>query len=178
MTKICKDCKQEKPVELFFFRRDRNSYSTHCRDCHCKRTRANYKKNRDDYRAKEKIRSSTEEYKMLRRQRKKERKQNEPEFYLKVTLRCRLNHAIKGYVKSKKTEEMLGCTWDFARKHIESQFKDGMNWSNHGLHGWHVDHIIPLASAKSRQELENLFHYTNLQPLWARDNIAKSDSTS
>jgi 5-methylcytosine-specific restriction endonuclease McrA len=48
-----------------------------------------------------------------------------------------------------------------------------MSWDNHGVEGWHVDHIIPLASAQSLSELENLFHYTNLQPLWAEENRIK-----
>ena len=175
-TKVCKDCKIEKHIMEFYFRKERNSYSTHCRICHCIRTRANYKQNRQRYRLNEKIRSSTIEYKLRRRQRKKERKANEPNFYIKTTLRCRLNHAIKGYVKSKKTEELLGCTWDEARKYIESKFKDGMTWNNHGLHGWHIDHIIPLNSAKTKEEIEKLFHYTNLQPLWAKENLSKGDS--
>jgi len=48
-----------------------------------------------------------------------------------------------------------------------------MNWENYGK--WHIDHIIPLASAKNKEEMENLFHYSNLQPLWASDNFKKSD---
>jgi hypothetical protein len=59
--------------------------------------------------------------------------------------------------------------------HIEGKFKDGMNWDNHTRDGWHIDHIIPLSSAKSVEELESLCHYTNLQPLWAKENIIKSN---
>ena len=61
------------------------------------------------------------------------------------------------------------------KDHLEKQFTSGMNWNNNTLHGWHVDHIIPLSSAKTLDDVERLCHYTNLQPLWAKDNILKSD---
>jgi hypothetical protein len=62
-----------------------------------------------------------------------------------------------------------------AKLHIEKQFKPGMNWLNHSLHGWHIDHIIPMASATTEEEVIKLNHYTNLQPLWASENIKKSN---
>ncbi len=48
-----------------------------------------------------------------------------------------------------------------------------MSWDNHTKYGWHIDHIIPLASAKTEEELKSLCHYTNLQPLWAKENLSK-----
>jgi hypothetical protein len=68
---------------------------------------------------------------------------------------------------------MLGIEWEMAKQHIERQFTKGMNWDNQGK--WHIDHIIPLASANTEEELIKLCHYTNLQPLWAEDNLTKSD---
>ena len=59
------------------------------------------------------------------------------------------------------------------KKHIESQFKDGMSWENHKHDGWHIDHIIPLSSAKNEENVYKLCHYTNLQPLWATENYKK-----
>jgi hypothetical protein len=59
------------------------------------------------------------------------------------------------------------------KKYIESKFKEGMSWDNYGVYGWHLDHIIPLSSAKNEEELKSLCHYTNLQPLWAFDNLSK-----
>ena len=56
---------------------------------------------------------------------------------------------------------------------MESQFTDGMTWDNWGKYGWHVDHKVPLSSAKTPDELIKLCHYTNLQPLWAKDNLSK-----
>ena len=57
--------------------------------------------------------------------------------------------------------------------HLESKFTDGMSWDNHTTHGWHIDHIIPLSSAKTLEEVEKLCHFSNLQPLWAIDNLLK-----
>ena len=50
-----------------------------------------------------------------------------------------------------------------------------MNWKNHSVKGWHVDHIKPLSSAKNYEDFKKLCHYTNLQPLWAKDNLIKGD---
>ena len=77
----------------------------------------------------------------------------------------------KGFVKSSRTKQILGCDHETFIKHIESQFKDGMSWDNRSE--WHIDHKIPMASAKAEGEVLALNHYTNLQPLWAMDNIKK-----
>jgi len=96
-------------------------------------------------------------------------------FCLKQRLRVRLCHFIRrgGYKKTAPTRLMLGCDWDHFIAHLESRFVDGMTWDNRHL--WHIDHIIPLASATSEEELIKLNHYTNLQPLWAKDNLRKGD---
>ena len=66
---------------------------------------------------------------------------------------------------------MLGCSWEELKTHIENQFTEGMSWDR--LSEIHIDHIIPLASATTEEDLIKLAHYTNLQPLWAKDNISK-----
>lgn len=81
----------------------------------------------------------------------------------------------KGYKKSNYTKNLLGADFETVKKHIERQFKKGMTWKNNTIYGWHIDHKIPLASAKTEDELIALFHYTNLQPLWADENKKKSD---
>lgn len=82
-----------------------------------------------------------------------------------------------GALKSDKelsSSEYLGCDIDTLKQHIESQFKDGMSWDNCGQ--WHFDHIIPIAyDNPTFEEQVARLHYTNLQPLWAVDNISKSN---
>jgi hypothetical protein len=68
---------------------------------------------------------------------------------------------------------MRGCSFADFRNHIEKQFSKGMNWED--ASAWHIDHIIPCASAKSIEDLHALFHFTNLRPVWAADNLAKKD---
>lgn len=88
-------------------------------------------------------------------------------------LRARTCGAFRqqGFKKGTKTGDMLGCEWEFLKTHIGAQFTEGMSWENRHL--WHVDHIIPLASAKDEDTLIRLCHYSNLQPLWKRDNQSK-----
>lgn len=75
--------------------------------------------------------------------------------------------------KNFKTMDALGCTSLELKHHLESRFTEGMNWDNYGK--WHVDHIKPISLAKTEQEAIQLSHYTNLQPLWAADNLKKSN---
>lgn len=97
-------------------------------------------------------------------------------FKLKMNIRSRIMCMFKKnkWTKNTKSEKILGCTFEFAKKWIEKQFKKGMNWENHGE--WHIDHKIPLAYAKNEQELKELCHYTNLQPLWGLENLKKRDN--
>ena len=99
----------------------------------------------------------------------------DPLFKMRGNLSSRTYKAFKykGYKKTSQTQEMLGVDWEVCKAHIERQFKKGMKWRNQGE--WHIDHIIPLASAKNEKELRKLCHYRNLQPLWAVDNLNKSD---
>lgn len=84
----------------------------------------------------------------------------------------RIRMAIKGCKKS-STTSLIGCTLKKAREHLEAQFQPGMTWLNQG--DWHIDHIKPCASFDLTKESEQkiCFHYTNLQPLWALDNLKK-----
>ena len=111
------------------------------------------------------------------RGRQKDRIKTDPNFKLSRNMRKRVWDALKGNCKSAPTLELLGCTVEQARQHLENQFTDGMSWDNYGLHGWHVDHIIPCArfDLSDPEQQKECFHYTNLQPLWAEDNLKKSD---
>jgi hypothetical protein len=106
----------------------------------------------------------------------KERLINDLNFKLRKYLRTRIYVAIKRNLKSKHTSELLGCSVDDLKKHLESQFKEGMSWDNYCFRGWHIDHIKPCASfdLSKPEEQAKCFHYSNLQPLWWYENLSKS----
>jgi hypothetical protein len=92
----------------------------------------------------------------------------------KVCLRAAVHAAFKRIKQNKpaNTQSCLGCTFNEAKAHFESLFQEGMSWNNHGE--WHIDHIRPVASF-GLDELDQMNHISNLQPLWAKDNFEKSD---
>ena len=96
-------------------------------------------------------------------------------FRVAKILRKFVSHSLK-QTKSIKTSGLVGCSFEYFKRHIENQFDDNMNWDNYGVYGWHVDHIRPCASFDLSEEEEQLkcFHYTNLQPMWAQENWSKS----
>lgn len=99
---------------------------------------------------------------------------SDPIFKFKKNIRRSTSEAFRLKKKSKKTLEILGCSLEEAFAHIEALFQPGMTWDNYGTE-WHIDHIIPLASSDTIEKTEKLCHYSNLQPLWALENILKSD---
>ena len=104
------------------------------------------------------------------------RRNNDPLYKLKHNLRTRIKRFFnsKNITKQNKTFDIVGCTPEFLKEHIENQFTEGMSWELMGQH-IHIDHIIPLSSANTEEEVYKLCHYTNLQPLWAKDNMKKSN---
>jgi hypothetical protein len=105
----------------------------------------------------------------------KELKNKNINYKISSNVRRRINHIIqnKNVTKNNPTFDILGCSPEFLKEHLEKQFKDGMSWDNYGLYSWHIDHIIPLSSAETEDEIYKLCHYTNLQPLWAEENLSK-----
>ena len=103
------------------------------------------------------------------------RKSIDPVYAMMLRAKCRTTAAIRqmGYTKKSRTNNLLGCEWSVLKTHIESKFKSGMNWGNRSE--WHIDHIVPVSLAKTEEELKKLLHYTNLQPLWAKENLQKSN---
>ena len=110
------------------------------------------------------------------RRKERTRRASDTQFKLASILRSRVKAAIKGLVKSGSALVYLGCSVSEARSHIEAQFLPGMSWDNHAIDGWHIDHKMPISAFDLTDESQRLqaFHYTNLQPLWAHDNLKKS----
>jgi hypothetical protein len=175
------------------------------RDNNKDKIRENYEKNRDvrlnyqkEYRLnnpeiirlrkqkhyndnKETILLKTKEYRSKNKEKRNKHEQNKRKNDPIYTLKCNLRSRTSSYLskrlitKNNKTFEIVGCTPQELKDYLEKQFKEGMTWENYGFYGWHIDHIIPLASAETEEELLKLFHYTNLQPLWAEENLLKSN---
>jgi len=106
----------------------------------------------------------------------KSKKQENSLFKVELNIRSRISQYLKqkNITKRNKTYNIVGIDINCLKKYIEEQFEDGMTWDNYGMYGWHIDHKIPLCSANNETELLKLFHYTNLQPLWAKDNLKKN----
>lgn len=190
--KLCKKCK--------CFIDDINSYKTvkHlCKSCHKDKRREYYlsnKKKELEYAKKYQkqnpsvARKANTKWGSNNKDRVRETQRNyaklqrtiDPMFRLADSLRARTRAALKAkrFNKISKLELYLGCSCSELKDYLESKFQPKMTWDNHGLKGWHIDHIIPLSSANSTEELYKLCHYTNLQPLWAKDNIKKSNKLS
>lgn len=106
------------------------------------------------------------------------RRATDPLFALSGRLRTRIGTPLRknGYTKNSTTAQILGCSFEEFKKHIESLFTDGMSWENRDE--WHLDHIKPVSLGSTEQEIIALNHYKNFQPLWALDNIRKSNNYS
>ena len=103
------------------------------------------------------------------------------DFRLKCNLRRYIVSAVRGKTGAKKaanTIKLIGCSIQELKSHLESLWQTGMSWENYGLYGWHIDHIRPLASFDftDPEQQKICFHFSNLQPLWAKDNLVKSDN--
>jgi len=114
----------------------------------------------------------------------KKRMKNDPSYRISLSLRKSVCRYVKQ--KSVRTFDLVGCSPDELRQHLEAQWTEGMSWDNYGVYvkgepmKWHIDHIIPCDSFDLTNETEQAecFHYSNLQPMWGIDNIRKSNACS
>ncbi len=140
-----------------------NDYSKENRQYVNSKKRENRNKNKESYN--EKCRNYI-----------KNRKENDPLYRLSCNIRGLIANSFKGQFtkKAKKTIEILGCSFEEFKTHIQNQFTDVMNWDNYSTY-WQLDHIKPISWAKSEQDVYDLNHYTNFQPLYWKDNISKGN---
>ena len=121
------------------------------------------------------IENNKERHREWHRDYQKDRIKNDKLFAVTRNLRGRINSVVRKGYKSATTLRLLGCSPKTLMAHLEAQFQDGMSWDNYG--DWHIDHIRPCASFDllDPEQQAQCFHFTNLQPLWAEDNIRKGD---
>ncbi len=172
MKKICTKCRVQKDLSEFNkskinkdgFRRDCKS----CQKIYREINKEKLKQQRKQYYEFHKVQINEYDKKY-----KNEKRKNDIEYKIKTNLRTRLTKALKENWKSGKTLELLACSIKEFKKHLQNQFKPGMSWDNYGL--WHIDHKLPCAKfdlSKFKNQ-RKCFHFSNLQPLWAKDNLRK-----
>jgi len=198
--KKCNKCSIEKEFCDFYKKSDsKDGYCPTCKECRKHNDKLYYNERKNEIlkyqkeyysnnsekvkkREKERRKNYSEKIKEYELKRKSLRKKYISEYYTKRrqedilfkisgNIRNRINKFLNK--KSKNTELILGISFDDLKIHLEKQFNNGMSWENYG--DWHIDHIIPLSSAKSEEEIYKLCHYENLQPLWSIDNLKKGN---
>lgn len=178
-TKICKKCGVEKL--LCEYNKDKytpDGLRYRCRECTSIEYKNFYYKNRENeiLRQVNYQKNNNESVKKSRNNRHQNNYDNDTLYKLKVNIRNRVKLFIKSVnfdIKTNNTFNIVGCSPKELKIYIEERFTEGMSWDNYKHTGWHIDHIIPLASAKTEEEVYTLCHYTNLQPLWCDENYKK-----
>jgi hypothetical protein len=182
-TKHCNKCDTTKTVDQFYKDKSkRDELQSYCKECKSEHGRnwreSNPTYSEDWYKAnpdynKKYQSENAERIATLHRDYERKRKAVDPLYRWVAQTRCRLRHILHGTGSHQPTLDLLGCNRQEYRDHLESQFTDGMSWDNYGE--WQVDHIIPV-SAFDQNKLDEraiCWHYSNTQPLWAEDNMAK-----
>src|SRR5579859_3451307 len=172
MTKFCNTCETPKQLELFVKNKHKSDgHSGRCKEYTRLASKKYYLENP------EKSKQATKNWiNNHRDQRRAYDRGRADARWLSTRVRVNLNSSLRriGAKKNQRSMEYVGCTVAELYLHLESQFEEGMTWENRSE--WHIDHIIPLAAAQNQEEVEKLWHFTNLRPLWAKDNMKKGST--
>lgn len=179
--KYCYGCENILDKECFGkLKCSKDGLNTKCKKCNNKRSIIYYNDDFSEIRkeyAKKYREENGEKIRFLYRRWLKKKRTTNPTYAFLLRIRSRLYWYFKNnnmnYKIKKDDMKMIGCSPTDLKLHLENQFNNGMSWENYGHKGWHIDHIIPLSSAKTVEDVLALNHYTNLQPLWATDNQKK-----
>jgi hypothetical protein len=192
--KTCSKCKiNKKLIDFYKKSASKDGYRSECKECNNKSSKVykinwynankeRLKENKDSESAKlylvEYKKKNKEKINHWRKKYRDNKFSINPVYKLSHNIRCLISKYLNklGYIKSEKTESILGCSFEEFKSYIESQFREGMSWENHGK--WHLDHKTPISWAKSEEMVLELNHYTNFQPLWAKDNLVKGNKYS
>lgn len=173
--KKCIKCNVEKEASNSFFSKSKKAYDgLHCvcKQCDSIRLYKKYKQNPEPAKAARKLYVANNKTKVYDAIKAWRNSTTQNKLAHKVRNLIRRSVKNRGYTKRSKTHEILGCDWEFFKTHIERQFVKGMDWEKMGSE-IHIDHITPIASATNEEELLALNHFTNLRPMWAKENQAK-----
>lgn len=194
--KKCISCAKNLPLSEFYLQKlNKDGRMNNCKKCHNAKT---IERRRGDVIHKEYMRIYNERYRKEKKeeislyhkaykQKNKEKlnayRRNKLKSDVSLRVKYNLRKSLKDLMKTTKNggssskSKLIGCTTQQLSKHLESLFTKGMTWGNYGANGWHVDHILPCASFDHNdpKQVAQCWHYTNLRPLWAKDNITKSD---
>ena len=164
--RLCKRCNRWLLPQQFPADKSKwDGHHTTCKECCCRL-------------GTEKRARATPEIRALNATARREYYADNLQYKLRMNLKNRIWFALHGVAaKSACTLELVGCTLDELKTHLERQFKPGMSWANHSYRGWHIDHIRPCASfdLTDQEQQKQCFNYTNLQPMWAKENQSKGD---
>jgi hypothetical protein len=180
--KVCKDCRRQ--YHILYYNKNKQLIIDNAKEYYISNkekkkhySRLYYKLNKERVAETNKLyRKSTYNYRRFkinetRRVYEKKRREDDYLFRLKDNIRRRINNSLNNSNKKRKSLDYLGCDIEYYKLYLENKFEKQMSWNNYGE--WQIDHIIPLSSAKTEDELIKLFHYTNTQPLWKKDNLIK-----
>jgi hypothetical protein len=187
--KKCNNCTKSLPENKKYFHKSKNGFRAICIECHKQKCKKYYKKNKNkfiEYREKnkDKILKRKKEYRKTHKKEiakykywyHKKRYHNDIQYRLLHNCGVRIRKHLKENKDKIRSVELIGCTISELKEHLEKQFDHKMSWENYGLY-WHIDHIIPCASFDftNLEQQKQCFHYTNLQPLEAKENIRKGN---
>ena len=178
--KTCPQCKQTKPFSDYGkHKKNKDGLCTYCKDCHNKKGKEYYAKNRNkikEHRGRPEIKERYNEY-------KRNRRKNNPQERLSIKMSQETNYTLLGVytdmtiVSEQYAIERVGLTSPQYRAYIESLWEEGMSWDNYGRgeSKWCIDHIIPKKSfdLTDPAQYKKCSHYTNTQPMWLKDNMTK-----
>ena len=176
---ICILCKRKRSSEFGKIRREKLKNNEDYIRKKKESGRRSWEKHRESHRSKKRVYYQNNKKYILAKNKENKIKRLKTDIGFKIleTLRNRTSMAIKnnGGEKSFKTKDLIGCSVDELKKHLESLFKPGMTWENYGYYGWHMDHIIPCSKfdLTDPQQQKECFNWKNLQPLWWYENMSK-----
>lgn len=184
VNSICYNCRSTRAKKYLIENRDsekqrHKKYRLKNRDKEIKRSKKYREENKEKVYigVKNALKKKPDYYRNYHRNYVKNKRKEDINFRLADSLRSRLNRAIKKNQKLLSAVGDLGCSIEELKVYLESKFQPGMTWENYGYYGWHVDHIIPLSKADltNKEETKKVLHYTNLQPLWRKENQSKGN---